>query len=57
VLQRVQAESTASQSPERPAVRESNSATRQVTRGFGHCKARKLANARQACEGIGVTAA
>jgi hypothetical protein len=58
VLQRVQAESTASQSPESPAVRDSDGATtRQIARRFGHCKARNSANARQACEGIGVTAA
>jgi hypothetical protein len=58
VLQRVQAKSTASQSPERLTVQESDGATtRQITRRFGHCKARNSANARQACEGISVTAA
>jgi hypothetical protein len=57
-LQCLQAESTASQSPERPAVRDSDGATtRQIARRFGHYKARNSANARQACEGIGVTAA
>ncbi|CAM6005563.1 unnamed protein product [Sphagnum balticum] len=44
----LQAESTASQSPGRPAVRDGDSATtRQIARRFGHCKARNSANARQ----------
>jgi hypothetical protein len=39
-------------------MREGNSAiTRQIIRRFRHCKARNSANARQAYEGIGVTAA
>jgi hypothetical protein len=39
-------------------MRDSDSAmTRQITRRFGHCKARNSANARQAYEGIGVIAA
>jgi hypothetical protein len=46
-----------SQSLERPAMRDSNNAmTRQITRRFRHYKAYNLANARQACEGISVTA-
>jgi hypothetical protein len=58
VLQCIQAESTVSQSPERLAVQESDSVTtRQIARRFRHYKARNSANARQACEGIGVTAA
>ncbi|KAG9243305.1 hypothetical protein BJ878DRAFT_125458 [Calycina marina] len=56
-LQRGQAESTASQSPERAAVRGGDGATRQIARGSGRCRARSSANARRTCEGIRVTAA
>jgi hypothetical protein len=56
VLQRGQALSTASQSPERAAVRGGDGATmRQIARGPG--RARNSANARRTCEGIRITAA
>jgi hypothetical protein len=58
VLQRGQALSTASLSPERAAVRGGDSATtRQIARGSGRCRARNSANARRTCEGIRITAA
>jgi len=57
VLQRGQALSTASLSPERAAVRGGDGATtRQIARGSGCCRARNSANARQTCEGISITA-
>jgi hypothetical protein len=52
VLQRVQAESTASQSPGRPAARDGDGATtRQIARRLGRCRARNSANARQIVRG------
>jgi hypothetical protein len=58
MLQHVQAKSTASQSPERLTMQESNSiTTRQIIRRFRHYKACNSANTRQACKGIRITAA
>jgi hypothetical protein len=50
--------STASQPPERTAVRGGNGAmTRQIARGSRRCRARNSANARRTCEGIRIIAA
>ena len=58
MLQRGEALSTASQSPERAAVRGGDGATtRQIARGSGRCRARNSAIARRTCEGIRITAA
>jgi len=58
MLQRGQALSTASQSPERATVRGGDGATtRQIARGSGRCRARNSANARRTCEGIRIIAA
>jgi hypothetical protein len=52
----VQVESAASQSLERPAVRDGDGATtRQIARKLGHCKARNSANARQLAGGSAVS--
>jgi hypothetical protein len=58
MLQRGQARSTASHSLEYLVVRGGDGATtRQITRGSGRCPARNLANVRQRCEEIRITAA
>ena len=50
--------STASQSPERAAVRGGDGATmRQIARGSGRCRARNSVNARRTCEGIRIIVA